>query len=127
MSFELLSSAYSASYIIAVVIFTKDLIKQLINLSFYLGKALSLSVFTSSTLIILSEFRPFFARLSALSFQKFSLCPLTLVRLSSNSLALQQSLICLIKLQFLILNNSRKLLLACHFGDLQLLLCCLRI
>ena len=68
MSFELLSSAHSALYIIAVVIFTKDLTKQSINLSFYLSKAISLFIFTLSTLITLSEFRPFFVRLLALLF-----------------------------------------------------------
>ena len=88
MSFELLSSAHSDPYVIAVVMLTKDLTEQSINLSFHLGRALSLSVFTLLTLITLSEFRPFFARLSALSFQTSSLCPLTLVRLSSNFLAL---------------------------------------
>src|SRR5437868_6647198 len=115
MFFELLSSAHSDLYVIAVVMLTKDLTEQSINLSFYLGRALSLSIFTSSTLITLFEFSPFFTRLSALSFQTSSLCPLTLVRLSSNSLALQHSLICLIKLQFLVLNNSRKLLLGLLF------------
>src|SRR5207237_10513098 len=71
ISFELLSSAHSGSYVIAVVMLTKDLTEQSINLSFHLGRALSLSVFMSSTLIALSEFRLFFTSLSALSFQMF--------------------------------------------------------
>src|SRR5437868_4651273 len=98
MSFMLLNSAHSISYVIDVVIFTKDLIEQSISLLFHFGKTFKLSVLTSFTLSNLFELRPAFASLSALSFQEFPLCPLTFVKLNSIFLALQHSWICLIKL-----------------------------
>src|SRR5437868_5298555 len=81
ISFELLSSAYSVSYITAFMIFTKDLIKQSISLFSYFSKTLKLSEFTSFTIIDLLKLSLFFARVSALLFYRLLLCLLTFIRL----------------------------------------------
>ena len=109
ISFVLLSFAYSISYVIAVVIFIKDLIGQSTRLFFHLSRTLILLVSTSFVLTSLCKLRPSFANLSALSFQRSPLCLLILMSSISMFFALQHSFICLIKLWFLVLKSSRML------------------
>src|SRR5437868_9522862 len=109
ISFVLLSFTYSISYVIAVVIFIKDLIGQSTRLFFYLSRTLILSVSTSFVLTSLCELRPSFANLSALSFQRSLLYPLILMSSIPIFFALQHSFICLIKLRSLVLNSLHML------------------
>jgi hypothetical protein len=100
ISFVLLNSAHSA-----VVIFTKDLIEQSIDLFPHFGTTFILSVVTSAMLKYSFALSSSFASCSALLFHLFLLYAFTFLRVKVMFFASQHSLICLIRLQFLVLNK----------------------
>ena len=108
--------AHSVSYVIAVIIFTKDLRGLSIVWPFHLGTANKLLATVSGMLRLKGLIIPSLARLSAWSFHLFLLWPLTLCRIRFRPFALQQLLIWLTILLFFILNQLRILLFVLCFS-----------